>query len=71
MAITAFFAYEFFIPKIGEKLALIFASGIALVTYLILIFILQIFSKEEIGMIPYGKKVYEVLHFAKKIKRNF
>lgn len=65
MAITAFFAYGFFIPKIGEKLALIFAAVIALVTYLILIFVLQIFSKEEIGMIPYGKKVYHFLHFLK------
>lgn len=58
MGIIAYFTYVFFIPKLGEKVALILALAIAIITYILLIIVLKVFSKEEIHMIPFGKKLY-------------
>lgn len=67
MAIFAYSTYLFLIARITKKLAFILAVGIAIIVYFISIIVLQIFSKEEIYMIPYGKKVYQGISFRKKI----
>lgn len=58
MGIVAYFTYVFFILKLGEKVALILALAIAILTYILFIIVLKVFSKEEIYMIPFGKKLY-------------
>ena len=67
MGIIAKMIYIFAIPKLGEDLALILTLGMSVICYCILLIILQIFSKEEIYMIPFGKKIYE---FFNRIRRN-
>lgn len=67
MGIIAKMIYIFAIPKLGEGLALILTLGMSVICYCILLIILQIFSKEEIYMIPFGKKIYE---FFNRIRRN-
>lgn len=58
MGTVAYFTYVFFILKLGEKVALILVLAIAILTYILLIIVLKVFSKEEIYMIPFGKKLY-------------
>ena len=43
------------------KMATIISILIAGLIYAISIFILKIFTKEEIFMIPYGQKIYKIL----------
>lgn len=69
MGSIAYFSYWFFLPNLGAKFALVSALGIAMVIYIILLIILRVFSKEEIYMLPYGKKVYGKI--LKKENRNF
>jgi stage V sporulation protein B len=66
MGVVSYFLYWYSIPKIGEKLALIVTLGAATIIYSALLIILKVFSKEEIAMIPYGKKLYETIEFRKK-----
>lgn len=58
MGTVAYFTYVFFILKLGEKVALILTLAISILTYILLIIVLKVFSKEEIYMIPFGKKLY-------------
>lgn len=44
------------------KVATIISIFVAIIIYAISIFILKIFTKEEIYMIPYGQKVYKILN---------
>ena len=61
MAICSIFVYNSLICMISQKLSTIIAILIAIVLYIILIFVLRIFSKENIYMIPYGQKIYIML----------
>lgn len=61
MAICSIFVYNSLICMISQKLSTIIAILIAIVLYIILIFLLKIFSKENIFMIPYGQKIYKML----------
>ena len=66
MGIISNIAYQTLIPPMGEKIALIIALILAILIYLVSIIILKVFSKEEIFMIPFGKKIYNFLSFEKK-----
>ena len=66
MGAVSYFIYAYSISKIGERLALIVALGGAVITYGVLLIILKVFSKEEIAIIPYGKKLYKVIEFRRK-----
>lgn len=46
---------------IAERLATIIAIGFAILIYIVAIIVLKVFTKEEIYMIPYGQKIYEML----------
>ena len=65
MAICSYAAYIVFNCIIAEKVATIIAILVAILIYTFTIFILKIFTKEEIYMIPYGQKLYKIL---KKVK---
>lgn len=66
MGIISNIAYKALIIQIGEKIALIVALILALIIYLISIIFLKVFSKEEIYMIPFGKKIYNYILVNKK-----
>ena len=61
MAICSIFIYNSLICMISQKLSTIISILIAIGLYIILVFLLKIFSKENIFMIPYGQKIYKML----------
>lgn len=65
MGIIAYISYIIILPKFESKLATIISLLICVMIYIILVILLKIFSKEEIFMIPFGKKIYD---FLKKLR---
>lgn len=62
MGIVSYGSYIYILPKISSgKIITIFSLIIAIISYLIMIILLKIFSEEEIFMLPYGKKFYKIL----------
>jgi len=61
MAICSLFVYNTLIGMISEKMCTIISLTIAVVLYMILVFLLKIFSEDNIFMIPYGQKIYKIL----------
>ncbi len=67
MGILSNILYNYLTLKVGGKIALILAIISGIVIYLIQIIILRIFSKEEIYMLPFGKKIYEYVSLKNKV----
>ena len=61
MAICSLFVYNSLICMISEKLCTIISLGFAVIIYIILVFLLKIFSESNISMLPYGQKIYKML----------
>ncbi len=61
MGICSYFSYLTLSGIIAEKLATIIAIVIAVIIYALAIVALKVFSKEEIKMMPQGKKICRVL----------
>ncbi len=68
MSILSIVLNKVFIGIIGKKMCIILALSISVVVYMILILIFNIFSKEEIKMMPKGEKIYKILKFLKIYK---
>lgn len=61
MSIIAIFAYNYFVNTFSRKIATLISIIIAVIIYGVSVILLKIFSKENIFMIPYGKKIYKIL----------
>ncbi len=61
MGVLSYTTYLLLNSFISQNIATIFAIGIAVFVYVILILFLKVFTKEEIFMIPYGTKLYKLL----------
>ena len=61
MAICAIYINKLLLCIISEKLCTILSLLIAAILYVILVFCLKIFSKDNIFMITYGQKIYKML----------
>lgn len=61
MGISSIFIYHTLSGMISEKLCTIISIIIAIMIYVILVFLLKVFSEDNIFMIPYGQKIYKVL----------
>lgn len=61
MAIGSMIVYHTLLGMISEKLCTIISIIIAIILYVLLVFLLKIFSKDNIFMIPYGQKIYKIL----------
>lgn len=61
MGICSYFCYLMLLGIITQKLATIIAIIIAVIIYALAIIALKVFSKEEIQMMPQGKKICRVL----------
>ena len=61
MGIVSKIFYQVVIINLSGKLTTILTLLVAVIVYLICLVLLQIFSKEELFMIPYGKKIYYFL----------
>ena len=67
-SIMSIVSYTFFnIIKVQSvKVATILAIIISVITYVICVFTFKIFSKDEIRIIPYGNKIYNILYIEKE-----
>lgn len=61
MAISSLCIYHILLGMISEKLCTIIAIIIAALIYVIAVFLLKIFSVDNIFMIPYGQKIHKIL----------
>ena len=61
MAVSALFAYEFLEKIISGKLSVMLAICAAAVVYLVLIFITRAITREDLEMLPMGKKIADKL----------
>ena len=62
MCVCSYFIYIIMIGSIiSAKLATILALIIAVIIYAVMVVILRIFDEDEITMLPYGNKIYEIL----------
>ena len=67
MSICSYFVFMVLNGIIAEKLATIIAIAVAIVIYVLALVALRIFTKEEIFMIPYGKKIFGLLEKMRNI----
>ena len=65
MTICMFFTYFNLLGIVSEKMCIILTILIAIITYVVLILILRVFSEKEIKMLPFGENVFNVI---KKLK---
>lgn len=61
MGICSYFIYLVLSGIIAQKLATILAILFAVIIYILAVVALKIFSKEEILIMPYGEKIYNIL----------
>jgi len=61
MAICSYFIFMVLNGIIAQKLATLIAMLFAVIIYVASLIALKIFTKEEMHMIPYGKKIYQIL----------
>ena len=61
MATCSYCIYLLLVKIIINKIALIIALLVAVIVYILSIISLKVFSKDEIFMLPYGKKIYHIL----------
>lgn len=60
MGICSYFVYLSVLGIFGGKLATIIAIATAVIIYVLAIIVLKVFSKEEIAMLPQGKKIIKI-----------
>ena len=68
MTIFMIYAYKNLLCIISDKMCIIVTIIIAMVIYLLLILILNIFSEQEIKLLPLGKQIYKILKLFKIYK---
>ena len=61
MGIAVYATYTFFNMNIGNTLSTLIAIAVGVIVYLISLLLLKTLSKEDILMIPYGNKLYDLL----------
>ena len=61
MGIVSYLVYQNLLNITSKKIVTVLAIFVAIITYAIFLIVLKIFSKEEIFMIPFGKKIYNFL----------
>ena len=65
MAVCSYSLYLTLSKMISQKLATIIAIVVAAIVYVLAIFVLKLFSKDEFQSLPFGNKIYKIL---KKLK---
>lgn len=61
MSVCSYTIYLIINSIISGKIATILAIASAVIIYILTIIVLKVFTKEEIFMIPYGQKIYNIL----------
>lgn len=61
MAVVSYGTYILLNGIISQNMATIIALIVAVIVYVLSILVLRIFNEEDILMLPYGQKIYEVL----------
>ncbi len=65
MALCAFFTYGFLLSRASARIATLGAVALAALCYIALIFLLRMFTKEDLAFIPGGKKLARILYGGK------
>ena len=66
MIIGAIYTYNKCLSIFSDKLSIILAIGFAVLIYGIFIIAFKILDKDNIKMIPFGKKILEILNLEKQ-----
>ncbi len=61
MGVIVYFAYKLLINVTGNAISTIISILIGVICYVVLVLLMKILSKEDIYMIPFGTKIYNVL----------
>ena len=61
MGVIVYFAYKLLISTLGNSISTIIAIFIGVIVYLVLVLATKILTKEDIYMIPFGTKIYDLL----------
>ena len=62
MAVCSYFVYSVLSIRIEARIATIIALIFAVVIYILAVAVLKIFTKDDLNMLPYGQKIYNILH---------
>lgn len=62
MYVVTYITYNKININVSQSILLIFSLLIGLIVYIISVFLLKTLSEEEIFMIPYGQKIYKIIH---------
>ena len=62
MAVCSYFVYSVLSIRIEARIATIIALIFAVVIYILAVTVLKIFTKDDLNMLPYGQKIYNILH---------
>ena len=66
MGVAAFFSYEFFASALSSKnLATLMAIAVAAFIYVVLIFLLRVFTQEDLKLIPGGRTLTRLMYGGK------
>lgn len=68
MGAIAYFTHYFLNPLYGNSIATVGAVILAVITYFVLLVVLNIFEREDYHMLPYGDKIYKFLSKIKLVK---
>ncbi len=61
MGALAYFAYKILVNVAGNAISTITAIALGVISYVILVLVMKMLTKEDIYMIPFGTKIYSVL----------
>ena len=61
MGIIVYFAYKLITNYVGNSISCISSIVIGVIAYVIVVLAMRILTKEDIYMIPFGTKIYNIL----------
>lgn len=62
MAICSYATYLIFQDIVAERIATAIALVSAVIVYILALLVLRVLTKEDINMLPYGSKIYDLLY---------
>lgn len=62
MAICSYANYLIFQDIVAERIATAIALVSAVIVYILALLVLRVLTKEDINMLPYGLKIYDLLY---------
>ncbi len=64
MGVATWGVYQLTQGLLGSKLACLFAVGVAVVIYVVLIVVMKVINRDDVSLMPKGQKIAKLLHIA-------